>query len=131
MKKIIPLILTFMLIFLSIPAFAVSSSDADKIADEADKTNQKIMELVNTAVEKSCDIIAKYDLEASVSQKTYDKMQSIIQEEIDKLIERTDKEVLKLDIKAEKYNVTIEHEYIYVTIGDQVIEIDPMRVIGI
>lgn len=143
MKKVLSLGLVFVLVM---PLFMTSfaSNDLGWIQDEVDRTNAKIEQMIDKAREdvdraiqlheKQVDLIK---LMGRLGNTNVDRLIALAEKALDtqidlrlnRLVRETDREANAMIQKAARYGVTVECEYVEVTIGGKTVLIDPLRII--
>ena len=112
LKKLLSLVMVALILSSAVCIGAFAKTDEEKALEEVMKANEKIDKTVQKAIDKAIKKGEKYS-----------------DSEIQKLIDKTNGAAIKGIIKASKNGVEVECEYIVIVIGDEVIVIDPLRVI--
>ncbi|WP_227394933.1 hypothetical protein [Jeotgalibacillus aurantiacus] len=139
MKKFLTILFSAVLFFgLGTGAFAsdTSSSDEAKAYELIEKTNAKIADEIDKAVEKSDKLYADYltsveGLDASSEEyiKLTEKYNKQLDQIVDKVYNKTFDMTADAIEKAAELGVEAECEWILVRFGDRDVWIDPIRVV--
>jgi uncharacterized glyoxalase superfamily protein PhnB len=121
MRKILAV---FMFAFLLVGVTTVvKAEDTQVLAVEQliDHTNEKIDHVIAHAQRKADEAMVKYADDDSRREAELDKIEA-------KLLIKTERMTQKAIEQGEKYGVELECYYIMITLGDRIVEVDPIRV---
>lgn len=142
-KRILSLGLIFVL-GLSLFATTFASSDQDWIAQEIEKTNASIEQMIADAKRDADREISKMNMEIElyrmlgrISNAPVDKLienaeqrlERSLDRIIDKLVRDTDGLANQMIQKAAEYGIEVICEYVAVEIGGRTVWIDPLRIV--
>lgn len=124
MKKAICTILTIVLILGTfVPtSFAATHKDYRQVVKEVEEINEEIEELIDQAVEEAQAVLK--------SGRNPYRINRQINRIIIRLVRRTDRMSARMVRKAARVGIVVICEYVEVTIGNQKVLVDPLRVIG-
>lgn len=125
MKKFIIFVMAIVLTMsLALSPVYAAETEYEKVVSEVYKTNAEIDSMISKAIQETEKVMENHFNEEQ------SKRDQLIEDIIAKLISDTNKKATEMINKAADEGIKVVCELVEVAIGGQLIEIDPLRIIG-